>query len=164
MGTRFATSLGVMLIVATGLGLYQRGASAGGVYVALQSNTIAEIDRTACEAQGARQVCTSNGIPGDNGLHNMSVQAPSSSAAFLGGYARTYRMGLDQSYGFTCMMNPPQPPTPQNSLQRRCSGDARDMSVENCTITTGPSPTLSCEYMNTTNAYPKMLELCGCWR
>jgi hypothetical protein len=62
------------------------------------------------------------------------------------------------------MMNPPQPPTPHNSLQRRCSGDAQDMSVEKCTITTGPSPTLSCEYMNTTNAYPKMLELCGCWR
>jgi hypothetical protein len=81
--TRGAEVAGVVLIVAMGLGLYQRAASARGVYVGLQSNTIAEIDRTACETQGARQVCTSNGIPGDKGLHNMSVQAPSPTAAFF---------------------------------------------------------------------------------
>ena len=125
---------------------------------------IAELDKAACDAKGGLQICTTIGIPGDGNRHNVSIQAASPTTKLLGGYARTFRQGLDNSYMYKCMMNPPQPPADANSLQRRCDQAAQDMSVERCTTTSGSSPTLSCEYVNAKGANPKMLELCGCWK
>lgn len=125
---------------------------------------IEELDKEACEKKGGTQTCTEQAIPGNGNRHNFSVQAPAKGAKFLGGYVRTFRQGLDNSYRFTCPMNPQQPPTPGNSTLRRCSPDAQDMSVEKCGITSGSSPNLSCEYVNATGANPKMIELCGCWK
>jgi hypothetical protein len=125
---------------------------------------IVEVDKAACEAEKGTQNCAHRGIKGDGNIHDVSVNAPAGKSRFLGGSARTLRQNLDNDFKWMCIMNPPQPPTVENSAQRQCTDQAQDMSVERCTMTRGNSPSLSCEYVNSTGAKPKVVELCGCWK
>jgi hypothetical protein len=125
---------------------------------------IVEMDKAACTAEKGTQNCVRLGIKGDGSVYGISVFAPIGKSHFLGGSARTLRQTLDSEFRWTCIMNPPQPPTVENSAQRRCTDQAQDMSVERCTATSGSSPSLSCEYVNSTGAKPKLVELCGCWK
>src|SRR5262249_24069846 len=125
---------------------------------------IVEVDEAACAAENGTQNCVRRDIKGDGNAYGISVFAPVGKSHFLGGSARTLRQTLDSEFKWTCIMNPPQPPTVENSAQRRCTDQAQDMSVERCAATSGSSPSLSCEYVNSTGAEPKLVELCGCWK
>jgi len=125
---------------------------------------IVEMDRAACEADKGTQNCAHRSIKGDGNIHDVSVNPPAGKSRFLGGSARTLRQNLDNDFKWMCIMNPPQPPTVENSAQRQCTDEAQDMSVERCTMTRGNSPSLTCEYVNSTGAKPKVVELCGCWK
>jgi|SRR5581483_1758055 len=141
------------------------------VIVVLQGNAVSQtpgqvkqIDKAACKKQGGTQVCTTRGINGDGNIVDVSVSAPNGKSEFLGGSARSMRQGRDNAFVHTCMMNPAQPPTVANTQQRRCTGDSSDMSVERCDATSGGNATLTCAYVNSTNAPQKLVELCGCWK
>ena len=122
---------------------------------------IEELDKAACESRGGRQACVMAGIAGDGKPYNVETKAPSPTAAFLGGFARTSRQGVDNGYPWTCTMNPQRPVMPENRLESRCRGEAEDMFVGACTNTDGK---LSCQYVNTVHTRSQTLELCGCWK
>jgi len=128
------------------------------------SAQVKELDKAACESQGGTQQCNTNGINGDGNIHDVTAPSPQGKPQLLGAYARTMRQGLDNDYRWRCMVDPPQPPTGENTWDRRCDDQARDMSVEKCTATSGSHPTLVCDYVNSTGARAKTVELCGCWK
>jgi hypothetical protein len=125
---------------------------------------IVEVDKAACEAEKGTQNCVRRDIDGDGNVHDVLVNAPEGKSHFVGGSAQTLRPTLDSNFRWTCIMNPPQPPTVENAAQRRCTDQAQDMSVERCTTTSGNSPSLSCEYLNSKDAKTKVVQLCGCWK
>ena len=128
------------------------------------SPSIPEMNADGCQRNKGHWNSSKQGIPGDGNRHNFSVNSPNGAAEFLGGSARGYRMGLDTDWSFTCTINPAQPATVDNSQDRRCTPPGNDMSVEKCTATSGSSGTLFCEYVNSTNAPSKMVELGACWK
>lgn len=132
--------------------------------VSQTAGQVQEIDKASCESQGGKQVCTTRGVNGDGNIVDVTVNAPSDKSQFLGGSARALRQLKDNGFVSTCMMNPAQPPSVPNSEQRRCTGNSSDMSVERCDATSGSNPSLTCAYVNSTNAPAKLVELCGCWK
>jgi hypothetical protein len=125
---------------------------------------LAEVKADECKAQGGTLSVAHQGIPGDGNVHDMSTSAPQGKTRFIGSYIRTMRQNLDNDYKWRCMLNPPQPPSVDNSLQRRCDDQAQDMSVERCTVTSGSSPVFVCEYANATGANAKLMEMTACWK
>lgn len=128
------------------------------------SPNIREINAGACRGQGATPVSNNGDVLGDGQLHVVAVHAPGGMRTFVGGNATTLRQQRDTDFVWRCMVNPPQPATDQNSQQRRCDGQAQDMSVEICTTTGGKSPTLSCTYVNAVGARTQTVQIMGCWR
>lgn len=169
MPRKLRVSLSVSALIAVALLAVMFGqrriSAARAVATVLQdSPNIPEMDAGGCQHNSGLWSSTQQGIPGDGNPHNFAVNAPNGAAEFLGGTARGFRQTLDQSWSFTCTINPVQPPTVANSQQRRCTPPGDDMSVEKCTATSGSTGTLFCEYVNSTNAPPKMVELGGCWK
>lgn len=131
-----------------------------------QSPNIPELDGAGCASRRGVWNSAQQGIPGDGNPHNFAVTAPNGTSQFLGGQARGWLENKDNGCcTFTCTLNPPQPASIQNSEQRRCTAPkGNDMSIESCTATTGSTGQLLCEYVNSTNAPSKMIELGGCWK
>jgi hypothetical protein len=123
-----------------------------------------ECARAACEAQKGRWSCAEQGMPGDGSAHDFSVRSNSRDASFLCGHAASMRQGLDREFVSDCMLNPEQPPSVENSPERRCAKPSEELSVESCVEFGGANPTLSCRYVNATGARVKTVQLCGCWK
>ena len=139
------------------------------LYVALLSSPITgaamdECGKAACDAQRGRWACTQQGVPGDGSTHDFSVPSNTRNVAFVCGQAVSMRQGLDNDFVAGCTLNPEQPPSIDNSLDRRCAKPSDDMSVESCVEYGGSNPTLSCRYFNPTGARTKTVQLCGCWK
>jgi hypothetical protein len=90
---------------------------------------IVEVDKAACEAEKGTQNCAHRGIKGDGNIHDVSVNAPAGKSRFLGGSARTLRQNLDNDFKWMCIMNPPQPPTVENSAQRQCTTQLSNQDI-----------------------------------
>ena len=123
-----------------------------------------ECARTACEAQKGRWSCSEQAVPGDGSAHDFSVRSNFRDAAFVCGRAVSMRQGLDKEFVSECMLNPEQPPSVENSSERRCTRPSEDMSVESCVEFGGANPSLSCRYVNAQGSRAKTVQLCGCWR
>jgi hypothetical protein len=123
-----------------------------------------ECGKTACEAKHGRWSCSQGELPGDGAVHDFSVRSNNPKAVFLCGQAAAMRQGLDADFVASCMLDPEQPPSIDNSLERRCAKPAEDMAVEVCLEAGGHNPNLSCRYVNPTGARVKTVQLCGCWR
>jgi hypothetical protein len=123
-----------------------------------------ECSKAACEAQRGRWSCAQREIPGDGAIHDFAVRGSSANAAFVCGQAAAMRQGLDSDFVASCMLDPEQPPSIENSLERRCTRPSDDMSVEVCVQVGGSNPNLSCRYANPAGASRKTIRLCGCWR
>lgn len=124
MLTKFRVSMTFLLVVATSCSaaiLFQKHAVAAHNAAARpqDSPNIPEITAQGCQKSSGKWNSSTQGIPGDGNPHNFSVHAPNGSADFLGGSARGFRQKLDNDYRFTCTINPVQPPTVDNSEQRR---------------------------------------------
>ena len=116
----------------------------------------------ACRAKGGIWSCGYGGVPGD-GTSVVPVVATGPPGSVSCGHARTFRQNLDNDFKFDCKVVLPQPPTVANSSQRRCDGDASDMSIESCWSSSGGTASMTCTYVNSKNAPSKFVELCGCF-
>jgi hypothetical protein len=116
----------------------------------------------ACKAKGGTWSCGYGGVNGD-GTSVVAVVATGPPGSVSCGHARTLRQNIDNDFKFNCKVDPPQPPTVANSSQRRCEGDASDMSVESCWSSSGSTASITCTYVNAKNAPSKLVELCGCF-
>jgi hypothetical protein len=123
-----------------------------------------ECGKAACEAQKGRWSCAQQGVPGDGSVHDLSASAGSRNASFVCGYAAAMRQGLDREFVSGCMLDPEQPPSIENSGERRCARPSDDMAVEACVEVGGANPSLSCRYVNAAGASAKTVQLCGCWK
>lgn len=123
-----------------------------------------ECARSACEAQKGRWSCAEQAVPGDGSAHDFAVRSNARDAAFVCGRAASMRQGLDKEFVSDCMLNPEQPPSVENSSERRCSRPSDDMAVESCIEFGGANPSLSCRYVNASGARIKTVQLCGCWK
>jgi hypothetical protein len=130
----------------------------------LTGAAIDECAKTACEAQKGTWSCTQQGVPGDGSVHDFTVRNASRNVAFVCGQAMAMRQGLDKEFVANCMLNPEQPASIDNSLERRCARPSDDMSVEACLEAGGSNPNLSCRYVNAPGARSKTVQLCGCWK
>jgi hypothetical protein len=124
---------------------------------------IDECGKAACDAQKGTWSCTQQAIPGDGSVHDFAVRNANRNAAFVCGQAMAMRQGLDTGFVASCMLNPEQPASIDNSYERRCATPSDDMRVEACVEAGGSNPILSCRYVNT-GARPKTVQLCGCWK
>src|ERR1051325_7404623 len=123
---------------------------------------IQECDEAAChEKKGVWNCSQEVGIKGDGGPA-VTVTATASAGAALCGSARSKRQRLSNEWESTCRMDPPSP-TVENSKEREGTCDSSDMTVEKCWKTTGANSSLSCQYVNSKNAPPKYVEVCGCY-
>jgi hypothetical protein len=132
--------------------------------VPVAAKAMDECARSACEAQKGKWSCAQHGVPGDGSTHDFAVRSNVRDAAFVCGQAVAMRQGLDPSFVSNCLLNPEQPPSIENSSERRCAKPSDDMSVESCVEFGGNNPTLSCRYVNPTGARIKTVQLCGCWK
>ena len=123
---------------------------------------VKELDQAACrKAKGVWIKAKPTGVPGDGTSHVKIVATGPEGSEVLGGHAQGLRQKLDDSWAFTCPMNPPQPPTVENSNDRRCTKDGSDMSVEDCSIS---NSAVTCEYVNAKDAPAKLIDLGACFK
>jgi len=120
---------------------------------------VKDMERAACEkAKDRVWITATQVIPGDGTTHVEIVVTGPKGYDLVGGHAFGLRQGVDDHFTFTCPMSPAQGPA--NADKRKCTSPGNDLSAEQCTRT---KATLTCEYVNSTKAGTKVIELGGCF-
>ena len=131
------------------------------ILVLVGSAQVSQMDQATCKQKKGTWIKSNPvGVNGDGTSHvSVSVNGPDG-LSVLGGQVSGYRDGIDDKFTFTCLMNPAQPPTVENSEQRRCTPPGNDMSVEKCEII---GSQVSCEYVNSKGAPVKRVVMGVCF-
>ena len=118
----------------------------------------------ACKNLGGTFQENDRSFPGDGNVYDMSVSGPNGASDFLGGYLLAKVDGVDNSYKWSCPLNPEQPPTVANTGKRRCKGNAADTSIEHCESAGGNTPSFSCTLAIEAGHPSHSFQLYGCWK